>query len=175
MSAKLEKIELTYDNNELYDKKHSVSNKIRVETISVVELPQPPEGSLSELVYLKKIEEIEKRLLEANEDPNQRDCSGETISWTPLYWAIKSGEIEIARLLLKHGADLNMVVNDCEECFGTVLDLVAIRGDKEMEKVLKEFAEETNVVFGQSFKAIRTRLRGKAPACSFKFNGRKKD
>lgn len=176
MSAKTQKNEQNLiDENELYDKKHSVSNKIRVEALMNVEnLPQPLEDTLAEMIYLNRVDEL-KRKLEEKADPNQRDELGQTITWTPLYWCVKLGNMECAKILLHHGADLKMVVNDSEECFGTVLDLVALRGDEPMEKFLKDFAEASNVVFGQPYKAIRTRLRGKAPACSFKFNGRKKD
>lgn len=176
MSAKTKKLEQDFiDDNELYDKKHEVSNKIRIENlINVENLPQPQENSLAEMIFLNRVDELKKRL-ENKEDPNQRDELGRTITWTPLYWCVKLGNMECATILLNHGADLRMVVNDSEECFGTVLDLVVLRGDEPMEKLLKEFAEASNVVFGQPYKAIRTRLRGKAPACSFKFNGRKKD
>ena len=43
---------------ELYDKNHNVSNKIRLEIIS----HRPPKNSLSELIYLDKSLELEKKL-----------------------------------------------------------------------------------------------------------------
>ena len=155
---------------ELYDKNHNVSNKIRSEIISY----RPPKNSLSELIYLDKSLELEKKL-KSQTDPNRRDEEGETHSWTPLYWGVKMGHVECVKLLLTYGADINIVVNDHDECCGTVLDLATLRSDDEMELILREFAEKEDVNLGQAFKAIRTKLRGKAPAFNFRYYGKKKE
>jgi len=78
------------------------------------------------------------------------------------------------KVLLEAGANINLVVNDCDECCGTVLDLATIRGDDEIEDILREYAEKEDINFGQSFKAIRTKLRGKAPAFNFRYYGKAK-
>lgn len=154
-----------------YDRKHRVSNQIRLETILTY---TPPKNSLSELIFLNKPSELEKKL-KSNVDLNQRDEEGKTFSWTPLYWGVKMGHVECVKILLNHGADINIVVNDSEECCGTVLDLATLRNDEEMEVILREYAEKEDVSLGQSFKAIRTKLRGKAPAFNFRYYGKKKE
>ncbi len=133
-------------------------------------LYRPPKNSLSNLVLENEIEILKVKLLEI--DPNERDVSGYTASWTPLYWSVKLNRVECVRLLLEGGADINMVVNDIEECCGTVLDLATLRGDDIMENLLREYAVKDEVNFGQAFKAIRTKLRGKAPAFNFRYCGK---
>lgn len=155
-----------------YDIAYGITKKIREE---VIISHRPPKNSLSELVFNGKIEELKKKLKQQNINPNLRDECGSTCSWTPLYWSVKLGKIDIARILLNHGANINLVVNDFEECCGTVLDLATLRGDDEMECLLREFAEKDDINFGQSFKAIRTKLRGKAPAFNFRYYGKKKE
>ena len=167
---KTKKISKEIVENESYDKNHNVSNKIREETIS----HRPPKNTLSELIYLNKLLELEKRL-KTKTDPNSRDEQGSTFSWTPLYWGVKMGRFDCVKLLLNYGADINIVVNDHEECCGTVLDLATLRSDMEMEIILREFAEKEDVNLGQAFKAIRTKLRGKAPAFNFRYYGKKKE
>ena len=158
-------------NSETYDKKHNVSNQIRLETLLT---HRPPKNTLSELIFQNKTSELESKL-KKNTNPNQRDEKGSTFSWTPLYWGVKMGHIECVKILLNYGADINIVVNDCDECCGTVLDLATLRSDLEMEIILREFAEKEDVNLGQSFKAIRTKLRGKAPAFNFRYYGKKKE
>jgi ankyrin repeat protein len=135
---------------------------------------RPPINSLSEIIYNNNIEILKKILKENVEDINQRDNYGPTCSWTPLYWSVKLRRIECMKMLLEAGANINLVINDYDECCGTVLDLTTIRGDEIIEKILREYAEKDNVNFGQSFKAIRTKLRGKAPAFNFKYYGKSK-
>lgn len=129
---------------------------------------KPPKNSLSELVYNNEFEELEKKLKNGNINPDSRDEIGITASWTPLYWSVKLRKKECAKVLLSYGADINLIVNDFEECCGTALDLAILRRDEEMEKLLREFAEKETTNSEISFKAIRTKLRGKAP--SFYFN-----
>jgi ankyrin repeat protein len=134
---------------------------------------KPPKNSLSELVFHEKIEELEKKL-KLGIIPDGRDEHGLTASWTPLYWSVKYRKIECVKLLLSYGANINLVVNDLEECCGTVLDLATLRCDDEMEFILREFAEKEEVNLGVTFKAIRTKLRGKAPAFHFNSYGKKR-
>lgn len=135
---------------------------------------RPPINSLSEIVFNNNIEALEKFLLENIEEVNERDNSGSTCSWTPLYWSVKLKRLECMRMLLEAGANINLVINDCDECCGTVLDLSTIRGDDLTEEILREYAEKDDINFGQSFKAIRTKLRGKAPAFNFRYYGKTK-
>jgi hypothetical protein len=162
---------ITETHQDNFDKKHSITNQFREETASE---HRPPKGSLSELVFLNKLEILENKLLSGNINPNERDEVGVTCSWTPLYWAVKLMKYEAVKILIENGANINIVVNDCEECCGTVLDLATLRGDDSMEILLREFGEKEDVEFGQSFKAIRTKLRGKAPAFNFRYYGKKK-
>lgn len=135
---------------------------------------RPPTDSLSEIVFNNNIEALEIFLLENIEEVNERDNSGSTCSWTPLYWSVKLKRLECMKMLLEAGANINLVINDCDECCGTVLDLATIRGDDLTEEVLREYAEKEDINFGQSFKAIRTKLRGKAPAFNFRYYGKNK-
>lgn len=135
---------------------------------------RPPANSLSELVFNNNIEYLEKLLLANIETVNERDNSGATCSWTPLYWSVKLKRVECMKLLLEAGANINLVINDSDECCGTVLDLSTIRGDSFTEDLLREYAEKEDINFGQSFKAIRTKLRGKAPAFNFRYYGKNK-
>lgn len=155
--------------SENYDQNHNVTHQFREETISQ---HRPPKGSMSEMVFFNQLELLEATLLIT--EPNVRDGMGATCSWTPLYWAVKFTKYEAVQLLLENGSNINTVVNDCEECCGTVLDLATIRGDDRMESLLRAFAEKDEVELGQSFKAIRTKLRGKAPAFNFRYYGKKK-
>lgn len=135
---------------------------------------RPPTNSLSEIVFNNNIDALEKFLLDNIEEINERDNSGSTCSWTPLYWSVKLKRIECMKMLLEAGANINLVINDCDECCGTVLDLATIRGDENVEEILRDYAEREDITFGQSFKAIRTKLRGKAPAFNFRYYGKNK-
>jgi hypothetical protein len=135
---------------------------------------QPPKNSLSDLVYSERIDELLEKLNCEDINIDSRDEEGPTASWTPLYWSVKFRKIECAKLLLTYGADINMVVNDLDECCGTVLDLATLRCDDEMETLLRDFAEKDDINLGVTFKAIRTKLRGKAPAFHFNGFGKKK-
>ena len=46
-----------------------------------------------------------KRLLEAGADASMRTAFG----WTALHWAAKDGHVDVVRLLLEYGADVNAV------------------------------------------------------------------
>ena len=128
---------------------------------------KPPKNTLSELVFNENMAELQKRLESGKFHPDCRDENGLTASWTPLYWSVKFRKLECVKMLLNYGADINMVVNDLEECCGTVLDLATLRCDEEMESILRAFAEKDDVNLSLTFKAIRTKLRGKAPAFHF--------
>lgn len=141
-----------------YFKSPSISNEERI----------PPKNSISELVYHNKIEELKKHIKKQNKCLDNRDSVGQTASWTPLYWGVKYKRFECVELLLANGASLNIVINDLEECCGTVLDLAILRGDCQMENLLRQFVEKEEINLNVTFKAIRTKLRGKAP--SFNFN-----
>jgi Ankyrin repeat len=130
-------------------------------------VPNPPKDTLSYLVFSNNLKKLIEKLGEL--DPNTRDNTGATHSWTPLYWSVKLRKVDVIKTLLEHGADINVVVHDESECCGTVLDLVTLRGDSEIEVILREFADKEEINMGQSFKAIRTKLRGKSPAFNFWF------
>lgn len=156
---------------EFYDHKNQITNYIREE---IILQHRPPKNSLSELIFNNDIEQLEKILTSKDIDANMPDNCGSTHSWTPLYWAVKMRRIECMQILLDFGVDINIVIHDCDECCGTVLDLATLREDKEIENLLREFAEKEDVNLGQSYKAIRTKLRGKAPAFNFRYFGNKK-
>lgn len=147
---------------------------INTDYINAICRNQPPKNSLSELVYSENVDELLEKLNCEDINIDGRDDEGPTASWTPLYWSVKFRKIECAKLLLTYGADINMVVNDLDECCGTVLDLATLRCDEEMETLLRDFAEKDDINLGVTFKAIRTKLRGKAPAFHFNGFGKKK-
>ena len=161
---------ISHKNNDYdFDLIHGITNQIRIEE----EISQPVKNSLSYLVYHNKTKELKKRL-QTQESPDARDVNGDSCSWTPLYWGVKLRRIECVQLLLEFGADINIVINDFDECCGTVLDLATLRNDDELENLLRKFAEKEDINLGQSFKAIRSKLRGKAPAFNFRYYGKKK-
>lgn len=155
--------------HEMYDGLYTNKASLQIKATN-----KPPKNSLSELVYTNKLQELEKRLGADNMLVDSRDEVGPTASWTPLYWSVKYRKFECTKMLLTYGADINMVVNDLEECCGTVLDLATLRCDEEMENLLRDFAEKDDINLGVTFKAIRTKLRGKAPAFHFNGFGKKK-
>lgn len=130
---------------------------------------RPPKNSISELVFYNDIDSLKAKIETGNLDLNLTDSIGTTHTWTPLYWSVKLRRVECINLLLENGADMNLVINDSEECCGTVLDLATLREDEEIEELLRTYAEKEDVNLGQSFKAIRTKLRGKAPAFNFRY------
>lgn len=133
---------------------------------------EPPINSLSYYVVHNHIDKLRDSLMSGLQNPNCRDDFGVTCSWTPLYWSIKIGNKEAARTLLEFGADINLVIHDFHECCGTVLDLATLREDLDMEELLRSAADNSGVNLGQSFKALRTKLRGKAPAFNFRHYGK---
>lgn len=139
---------------------------------NIVIKQEPPLNSLSYHVVHNNIELLRECLINGLHNPNCRDDFGVTCSWTPLYWSIKIGNKEAAKTLLEFGADINLVIHDFHECCGTVLDLATLREDLEMEDLLRSAADLTGVNLGQSFKALRTKLRGKAPAFNFRHYGK---
>lgn len=128
----------------------------------------PKTATLSSLVFNNKVQELKKNLSKNKSNVNVIDSTGETHSWTPLYWSVKTRNKQCTKLLLEAGADMNAIINDGDECYGTVLDLVTIRNDTEMEAILRGHAEKDQIAFSKSFKAIRTKIRGKSPAFNFK-------
>ena len=139
----------------------------------------PPLKSISHFVFHNDFSSlarlIENQLGTDGFDLNQRDETGETASWTPLYWSVKLNKIDFVKYLLEQGADVNIVINDYDECCGTALDLAMLRGYEVMEKILKEHMEkDSNNTAQKGFKNIRTKPRGKAPAFNFKYYGKKK-
>lgn len=139
---------------------------------NVIIQQQPPLDSLSYYVVHNNIDILKEMLLSEDANPNCRDDFGITCSWTPLYWSVKIGNIEAAKTLLEYGADINLVIHDFHECCGTVLDLATLREDLVMEDILRQAADSSGVNLGQSFKALRTKLRGKAPAFNFRHYGK---
>lgn len=138
----------------------------------------PPTKSISHFIFHNDLENLVKHIENqmGNEtfDLNQRDETGETASWTALYWSVKLNKIDFVKFLLEQGADVNIVINDYNECCGTALDLAMLRGYDLMEKILKEHMEKDSSTAQKGFKNIRTKPRGKAPAFNFKYYGKKK-
>lgn len=139
----------------------------------------PPTKSISHFIFQNDLENlirhIENQIGNEKFDLNQCDEIGETASWTPLYWAVKLNKIDFVKCLLEKGADVNVVINDYNECCGTALDLAMLRGYDSIELVLKEYMEKEAIKNQKGgFKNIRTKPRGKAPAFNFKYYGKKK-
>ncbi|KAK0644279.1 hypothetical protein B0T16DRAFT_195007 [Cercophora newfieldiana] len=60
--------------------------------------------------------------------------------WTPLHWAACGGRLEAAKLLVKHGADVNAVAMKGE----TVLSLAVESGERELVRFLIEHGANVN-------------------------------
>lgn len=153
--------------NDNFDYYYQITKTLREKTL------KPPKNSLAELVVNEKIKELTLILKNNNVDLEIRDECGTTASWTPLYWGVKYRKIDCVKLLLSYGANINTVINDLEECCGTVLDLATLRCDGEMELLLRSFAEKEEVKLSHNFQAIRTKLRGKSPAFNFNYYNKK--
>lgn len=123
--------------------------------------------NIAKLIKENKILDLEKMLKSNTINPNQRDEDGATCSWTPLYWSVKLNKIDCVELLLNNGADVNLVVNDPFECYGTALDLATLLGHEEIEAAIRKFMNRDGDL-KSAFKAVRTKLRGNAPAFNFK-------
>lgn len=149
---------------------HKIQNKIRNETLLAC---KPNKNSISYLIYSNNIKKLYDKLQNEDLYLDQRDDNGLSCSWTPLYWCVKLKRYDCAELLLQNGANINIVINDFDECCGTALDLAILRNDEKMEKLLREYAEKDDVNLGQAFKAIRTKLRGKSPTFNFNYYGKK--
>lgn len=149
---------------------HKIQNQIRTETLLAC---KPNKNSLSYLIYTGNHKKLHEKISQTDIDVDARDDNGLSCSWTPLYWSVKLKRYECAEVLLQHGANINIVINDFDECCGTALDLAILRNDEKMENLLREYAEKDDINLGQAFKAIRTKLRGKAPAFNFKYYGKK--
>jgi ankyrin repeat protein len=128
----------------------------------------PPKNTISELVFKNDLKSLKKKLQKGNVDLDARDGVGYTASWTPLYWGVKYENNECVQLLLEHGANPNIVINDLDECCGTVLDLALLREDTIIEEIIRQYVNNDDINVNVTFKAIRTKLRGKSP--SFNFN-----
>lgn len=128
-----------------------------------------------DIAYLIKgnqINDISRLLKENILCPNHRDDDGLTSSWTPLYWAVKLNKLECVKLFLANGADINLVINDPTECYGTALDLATLLGHEDIEDVLRQYMNDEND--GKSaYKAVRSKLRS-ANAQAFNFKSPKR-
>jgi len=153
-----------------FDIIHKIRNQIHAQTLASL---KPDKNSLSYLVYTDNTKKLHEKLMSSVANIDERDCNGGSCSWTPLYWSVKLKRYECAKILLQNGANINIVINDLGECCGTSLDLAILRNDTIMEALLREHAIRDDVNLGQSFKAIRTKLRGKAPAFNFRYYSKK--
>ncbi|MEM1598857.1 MAG: ankyrin repeat domain-containing protein, partial [Pyrobaculum sp.] len=61
------------------------------------------DAKIFEAVKEGKVEEVEKLIFEGGTSVNIKDARG----WTPLHWAAWAGHVEIAKLLLENGADVD--------------------------------------------------------------------
>ncbi len=52
-----------------------------------------------------------KRAIDGGDDVNERDSLG----WTPLMWAAASGQMEITKLLIDKGANIDTAIRGCEQ------------------------------------------------------------
>lgn len=129
------------------------------------------DNSIAYYIFHNQTENLKKAILKDKNIINEIDGNASTTyTWTPLYWCVKLRRIECLKILLEFGADINIVVNDSLECCGTVLDLATLRNDAEIQKILRDHASSRDVDLSQSFRAIRTKLRGKTQSFDFRSN-----
>lgn len=127
--------------------------------------------SIASLIKDNRISDLESMLKTNTINPNQRDEGMGSCSFTPLYWSVKLNKIECVELLLNHGADATLVVNDPLECYGTALDLATLLGLDEIEEVIRKYIHKDSEN-KNAYKAIRTKLRGNAQSFNFKSHKR---
>ena len=60
------------------------------------------------------------------------NCVGPS-GWTPLFYAVRSNQIEVVKVLLEHGAD--PMVKDCTGA--TIMDIAIQKGYTELHTLLK--------------------------------------
>ena len=84
---------------------------------------------LIEAVRAENVADI-TRLLREGADPNSKDVLHGT---TPLQAASGAGRLDIAELLLQHGADINLISGDVRQ---SALEAAAIRGQVHIVKWL---------------------------------------
>lgn len=119
---------------------------------------QISDKSIIALIKNNDLNTLENFLKNNKINPNYRDNEGDTCSWTPLYWSVKLNRVEIVQLLIDNGADINMVVNDPLECYGTALDLATLLGHEEIERFMRNYMIN-DTENKSAYKAIRTKLR----------------
>ena len=81
--------------------------------------------------------EIVQRLIEAGLDVNDRDTGG----YTPLHWACQFRFVEVVRLLLKAGADVN-VKNTDRTGYQTPLHLACLFQNAQIVRLLLDAGED---------------------------------
>ena len=128
----------------------------------------PSRNSIAHLIIKNDLKNLKKKVTKQN--VNQREDKNLVSSFTPLYWAVKYKRLEAAEILLNSGANVNLVINDLEECCGTALDLACLRDDQAMEELLRKYTDKEKIDQNTSYRAIRSKLRGKStPGFSFRY------
>ena len=79
-------------------------------------------------------------IVEHSQDVNARGSRGSYWERTPLHVSARWGHVEIARVLLKHGADADARDHDDD----SPLDMAAHEGDKKLVQVLLEHGVDPN-------------------------------
>lgn len=88
-----------------------------------------PEGTALASLCINYNKALVEKLLEKNADPNIRDSNGNT----PLMWAAKRGNVELAKILLKYKADVSL-----KDTFGISAFEYAVKSNNtEMINLLK--------------------------------------
>lgn len=144
-------------------KQHKITLDDPIDISNTVAIP--PKSSLSILIYLNDIPNIKNKIKESKDCFNITDNEGFSSSWTPLYWAVKLRRIECIKILLENGVNINTVVHDLDECCGTVLDLVSIRKDTDIENILRTYMDQDtlNQLNLTTYTSLKTRPRGGKP------------
>jgi hypothetical protein len=84
-----------------------------------------------------------RELLRKGANANAKDRGG----WTPLHWAAFWGHVDVAKLLLEHGADVNAKESVYD---ATPLHVAAATGHADVARLLLEHGADVNAKYGDS-------------------------
>ena len=96
--------------------------------------PQPPDISIHEAAFEGNIEAVKQHIAAGT------DVDAKTRGETPLLWAARFGQSQVAELLIANGVDVNAKKNNGR----TLLDLAELTAHKETADLLRKHGGKTS-------------------------------